>query len=85
MKALAQGSDGRDRCAWGVSTPDYVVYHDQEWGRPISDDRGIYERLCLEADISFAPVARPTAAVPSGPMASAPRSSPRSAFTTWSC
>ncbi len=49
MKALAQGPDGRDRCAWGVSTPDYVAYHDQEWGRPITDDRGIYERLCLEA------------------------------------
>ena len=49
MKALAQGPDGRARCAWGISTPDYVAYHDEEWGRPITDDRGVYERLCLEA------------------------------------
>ena len=47
--ALADGPDGRARCAWGVSTPDYVTYHDREWGRPITDDRGVYERLCLEA------------------------------------
>ena len=29
--------------------PDYVAYHDTEWGRPVTDDRGIYERLSLEA------------------------------------
>jgi DNA-3-methyladenine glycosylase I len=49
MAALAEGPDGRARCAWGVSTPEYVGYHDAEWGRPIIDDRGIYERLTLEA------------------------------------
>ncbi len=42
-------SDGRRRCSWGESTPDYVRYHDQEWGKPVRDDRGMYERLCLEA------------------------------------
>ena len=47
--SLAPGPDGRPRCSWGVSTPDYVAYHDEEWGRPVSDDRGIYERLTLEA------------------------------------
>jgi DNA-3-methyladenine glycosylase I len=36
------------RCAWADSTPDYVAYHDKEWGRPVTDDRGIYERLVLE-------------------------------------
>jgi DNA-3-methyladenine glycosylase I len=46
---LAPGPDGAPRCAWGVSTPDYVRYHDEEWGRPVRDDGGIYERLCLEA------------------------------------
>jgi DNA-3-methyladenine glycosylase I len=46
---LAEGSDGRRRCWWGVSAPDYVAYHDDEWGRPVTDDRGIYERLTLEA------------------------------------
>ena len=46
---LAEGPDGRERCWWGVSTPDYIAYHDDEWGRPVTDDRGIYERLTLEA------------------------------------
>jgi DNA-3-methyladenine glycosylase I len=47
--ALARGTDGRRRCWWGSSTPDYERYHDEEWGRPVTDDRGIYERLTLEA------------------------------------
>jgi DNA-3-methyladenine glycosylase I len=41
-------SDGRPRCPWGDSAPEYVAYHDEEWGRPVTDDRGIYERLVLE-------------------------------------
>jgi DNA-3-methyladenine glycosylase I len=45
---LARGDDGRRRCWWGGSAPDYVAYHDEEWGRPVTDDRGIYERLVLE-------------------------------------
>lgn len=47
--SLAPGPDGRPRCSWAVSAPDYVGYHDDEWGRPVTDDAGIYERLCLEA------------------------------------
>jgi DNA-3-methyladenine glycosylase I len=47
--SLAPGPDGRPRCSWAISAPDYVAYHDEEWGRPVTDDRGIYERLCLEA------------------------------------
>lgn len=43
-----KGEDGLQRCAWGASTADYVVYHDDEWGRPVVDDRALYERLCLE-------------------------------------
>ena len=46
---LRDGPDGRRRCWWAVSAPDYVAYHDDEWGRPVTDDRGIYERLVLEA------------------------------------
>ena len=42
---LAEGPDGRERCWWGVSAPDYIAYHDDEWGRPVTDDRGIYEKL----------------------------------------
>jgi DNA-3-methyladenine glycosylase I len=49
MSGLAEGPDGRPRCRWGASAPDYVDYHDTEWGRPVTDDRGIYERLTLEA------------------------------------
>jgi DNA-3-methyladenine glycosylase I len=35
------------RC-WPATDPLYVAYHDEEWGRPVTDERGIYERLCLE-------------------------------------
>ncbi|MBO0806239.1 MAG: DNA-3-methyladenine glycosylase I [Nocardiopsaceae bacterium] len=43
------GPDGKPRCPWGLSTPDYLAYHDDEWGRPVRGDRAIFERLCLEA------------------------------------
>jgi DNA-3-methyladenine glycosylase I len=46
---LKEGDDGLKRCSWGVSASDYVAYHDEEWGRPVTDDRGVYERLTLEA------------------------------------
>jgi DNA-3-methyladenine glycosylase I len=46
--ALSKGSDGRRRCWWGASTPDYERYHDEEWGRPVRDERGLYERMVLE-------------------------------------
>jgi DNA-3-methyladenine glycosylase I len=49
MRPLEKGEDGLLRCSWGVSAPDYVIYHDEEWGRPVTDDRGVYERLTLEA------------------------------------
>jgi len=45
---LVSGPDGRRRCPWGASTPEYVAYHDEEWGRPVRDERGLYERLVLE-------------------------------------
>ena len=43
------GPDGRPRCPWSVSTPDYLAYHDEEWGRPVTGDAAMFERLCLEA------------------------------------
>jgi DNA-3-methyladenine glycosylase I len=61
--ALSKGSDGRRRCWWGASTPAQSAkrravpaahddlletYHDEEWGRPVRDDRGLYERMVLE-------------------------------------
>jgi DNA-3-methyladenine glycosylase I len=48
MTSLARGSDGRSRCWWGGSSEDYQRYHDEEWGRPVTDDRGLYERMVLE-------------------------------------
>jgi DNA-3-methyladenine glycosylase I len=46
---LVVGEDGRARCRWGASTPDYAAYHDAEWGRPVRDADALYEKLCLEA------------------------------------
>jgi DNA-3-methyladenine glycosylase I len=37
------------RCAWGNSSPEYVAYHDEEWGTPLRGDDALFERLCLEA------------------------------------
>jgi len=42
------GADGLLRCPWGAS-PDYLTYHDEEWGRPLRGDDALFERLCLEA------------------------------------
>jgi DNA-3-methyladenine glycosylase I len=43
------GPDGLLRCPWSLSAPEYLSYHDEEWGWPVRDDQGIFERLCLEA------------------------------------
>ena len=45
---LVRGEDGRRRCRWGASDDRYREYHDTEWGRPVLDEQGLYERLCLE-------------------------------------
>jgi DNA-3-methyladenine glycosylase I len=41
-------ADGRVRCAWCAATPAYRDYHDHEWGQPTTDDRRLFEKLCLE-------------------------------------
>ena len=46
---LILGSDGLSRCMWPGDAPDYVAYHDEEWGRPVHGDRALFERLTLEA------------------------------------
>jgi DNA-3-methyladenine glycosylase I len=45
---LLHGADGRGRCPWAGSAPEYIDYHDTEWGRPIRTDEGLFERLALE-------------------------------------
>ncbi len=42
------GPDGLPRCPWALSAPDYLGYHDEEWGRPVHGDQAIFERMCLE-------------------------------------
>jgi DNA-3-methyladenine glycosylase I len=48
MSDLVKGEDGKARCRWGSTDELYRAYHDAEWGRPVTDERGLYEKLCLE-------------------------------------
>jgi len=48
MNQTLAGPDGRLRCHWCVATPDYLEYHDHEWGFPVGEDRRLFEKLCLE-------------------------------------
>ena len=48
MDDIETGCDGLARCRWGNASPDYVTYHDDEWGRPVHDDRRLFEKLSLE-------------------------------------
>jgi DNA-3-methyladenine glycosylase I len=45
---LVTGDDGLARCAWGTSAPDYVAYHDTEWGFGVTSDVRLFEKICLE-------------------------------------
>jgi DNA-3-methyladenine glycosylase I len=45
---LVIGDDGLARCWWGASTPDYVEYHDNEWGFGVSEGDRLFEKICLE-------------------------------------
>ncbi len=45
---VVRGPDGNRRCRWGDSDDLYRSYHDTEWGRPVTEERGLYEKLCLE-------------------------------------
>lgn len=45
---LLIGEDGKARCWWHGNKPDYLAYHDNEWGNPVGDDRTLFEKICLE-------------------------------------
>jgi DNA-3-methyladenine glycosylase I len=45
---IITGDDGRDRCFWHANLDDYRRYHDAEWGRPVTDDIRLFEKICLE-------------------------------------
>ena len=49
MNEVVEGPDGRPRCPWAVSAPEYIDYHDSEWGRPLHGENELFERLTLEA------------------------------------
>jgi DNA-3-methyladenine glycosylase I len=49
MTGAVPGPDGQYRCPWALASPDYLAYHDHEWGRPVLDDTQMFELLCLEA------------------------------------
>lgn len=49
MTATAAGPDGRPRCRWHAAAPEFLDYHDTEWGFPVGDDRRLFEKLSLEA------------------------------------
>ena len=49
MSTSLPGPDGRLRCRWCAATPEYLRYHDTEWGFPVADDRRLFEKLSLEA------------------------------------
>jgi DNA-3-methyladenine glycosylase I len=58
---LVTGEDGKARCRWGASDERYRDYHDKEWGRPVTEERGIYEKLsleCLQSGLSWALILR---------------------------
>ena len=48
LPSIRPGLDGVKRCGWCLGAPDYVAYHDDEWGRPVVDDTRLLEKLCLE-------------------------------------
>ncbi|SIP99874.1 DNA-3-methyladenine glycosylase I [Rhizobium sp. RU35A] len=45
---IIEGADGRCRCFWHQGLADYERYHDEEWGRPVTDDTRLFEKICLE-------------------------------------
>jgi DNA-3-methyladenine glycosylase I len=48
-EGLVVGADGLARCAWAGSAPEYLRYHDEEWGRPVHGEQALLERITLEA------------------------------------
>lgn len=49
MSATIEGPDGKPRCKWCGAAPEFLAYHDTEWGFPVDDDRRLFEKLSLES------------------------------------
>ncbi|MFV1983840.1 MAG: DNA-3-methyladenine glycosylase I [Thiohalomonadales bacterium] len=48
-KKIVKGADGKPRCSWCSAAPDFLDYHDNEWGFPVDDDQRLFEKVCLES------------------------------------
>ena len=48
MSDLFEAPDGKPRCRWAGAAPDFLRYHDEEWGFPVADDTRLFEKICLE-------------------------------------
>ncbi|MBL4739362.1 MAG: DNA-3-methyladenine glycosylase I [Sneathiella sp.] len=49
MSTAFFGPDNKPRCGWTGGAPEFLDYHDSEWGFPVKDDRRLFEKLCLES------------------------------------
>ena len=49
MSTTITGPDGKQRCRWSGAAPEFLSYHDTEWGFPVGDDRRLFEKLSLES------------------------------------
>jgi DNA-3-methyladenine glycosylase I len=49
MSGVVPGPDGRPRCRWCAAAPEFLDYHDNEWGYPVADDQRLFEKVCLES------------------------------------
>lgn len=48
MSKTIKNSDGKARCSWCQAAPEFLSYHDNEWGFPVKDDYKLFEKICLE-------------------------------------
>ena len=49
MTRAMTGPDGQQRCQWCAAAPEFLDYHDREWGFPVADDTRLFEKRCLES------------------------------------
>jgi len=49
MSKTIKGPDGKSRCEWCSAAPEFIDYHDKEWGFPVSKDQRLFEKICLES------------------------------------
>ncbi len=49
MSTTVTGPDGKLRCSWSNTAPEFPDYHDTEWGFPVGDDQRLFEKICLES------------------------------------